>query len=346
MPEPGHGRTAIAATDVDEAAACAAARTTCVVIDRPDRAFVRVAGRDPVRMVNGLLTNDIAATDAGHAVRAAMLTPKGRMLAETRVIRRADDLLIETDVTAIANVLATLTKYVPPLFAKGEDVSGTLRVVTLLGPASLATLARVLGDATVALVRDTGAAEARFEDRPVIALRTDRADSAGADLVVPADMRDAIMQGLAAAGAVHGGPDTLEILRIEAGEPRWGAELDESVIPLEAGLEDAMISTTKGCYTGQEVIIRILHRGHVNRHLRGILLDDAPVPAPGTELFREDAAKPMGQVTSACASPRMGRTIALGYVRREVEPGSTLRLGEPGGRPARIVALPFTTGAA
>ena len=339
MAEPGHAGSA--ASRVNGGAAYQAARSACVLIDRPDRAFVRVTGRDPVRMINGLLTNDIAALTAGHAARAAMLTPKGRMLADVRAIRRADDLLIETDTAALANVLATLKKYVPPLFAKGEDVSGALRVVTLHGPASLTTLGRALGDATATAIRDHGGAEARFEDRPILVLRTSLAGVAGSDLVVPADTHDAIMRELAAAGAVRGGLDTLEVLRIEAGEPRWGAELDESVIPLEAGLKNAMISTTKGCYTGQEVIIRILHRGHVNRHLRGVLLDDAPVPTRGTELFREDAAKPMGQVTSACASPRMGGTIALGYVRREVEPGTTLRLGEPGGRIARIVTLPF-----
>jgi folate-binding protein YgfZ len=136
------------------------------------------------------------------------------------------------------------------------------------------------------------------------------------------------------------GHAVLEVLRIEAGRPRWGAELGEDVIPIEAGLLDRAISTTKGCYTGQEVIIRILHRGHVNRHLRGLILGES-VPDPGTELFRAGEPKTVGRITSACLSPRFGRALALGYVRREIEPGHVLRTGSPDGEPAEVCALPF-----
>lgn len=110
------------------------------------------------------------------------------------------------------------------------------------------------------------------------------------------------------------------------------------MIPLEAGLRERAISTTKGCYTGQEVIVRILHRGHVNRELRGLLLGDAPAPAHGASLSLPDADKSVGYVTSACASPRLGQTIALAYVRREVGPGATVLVD---GHAARVVELPF-----
>jgi folate-binding protein YgfZ len=140
------------------------------------------------------------------------------------------------------------------------------------------------------------------------------------------------------------GHSALEVLRIEAGRPRWGAELDETVIPIEAGLRDRAISQTKGCYTGQEVIIRILHRGRVNWHLRGLFLGDVPAPAAGVELFRPGESKPVGRVTSACLSPLHDQTIGLGYVRREVEPPEVLRLGDPEGSEARVYELPLPLG--
>jgi aminomethyltransferase len=106
------------------------------------------------------------------------------------------------------------------------------------------------------------------------------------------------------------------------------------------------ISFTKGCYTGQEVIIRIAHRGHVNKHLRGLLLGDGPAPAPGTRLFGGEAAKDVGWLTSVAWSPMLGQTVALGYVRREVEPGADVRVGGADGAAARVVKLPFERPAA
>ncbi len=119
-------------------------------------------------------------------------------------------------------------------------------------------------------------------------------------------------------------------------------------IPTEAyestGMMPRAISFTKGCYTGQEVIIRIAHRGHVNRHLRGLLLGDAPAPAARTPLFHPDTGKEIGWTASAAFSPRMGQSVALGYVRREVAPGGTVRVGSAEGAEATVSGLPFTLG--
>jgi folate-binding protein YgfZ len=145
---------------------------------------------------------------------------------------------------------------------------------------------------------------------------------------------------LVSAGAQPAGHATLDVLRIENARPIWGAELDEDVIPLEADLAERAISETKGCYTGQEVIVRILHRGHVNRHLRGIRLGNQPVPARGTELFQSDGKK-VGVITSACVSPQHEETIGLAYVRREIAPPSILRLGRHDGAKVRVITLPF-----
>jgi aminomethyltransferase len=305
----------------DTAAEYAAARERAIVVDRADRALLRVYGRDPVKMVHGLVTNDVEHLAAGAHVYAALLTPKGKILADLRVIRRDNDLLLEFDRAAMANVTDTLKKYVPPLFARVEDVSASLGVLGVYGPA-----ARVVLD--------------KIEASPLV-METDYTGGPGFDLVVDVNQMETLQDAAVAAGAARAGHAVLDVLRIEAGQPRWGAELDEDVIPIEAGIADRAISTTKGCYTGQEVIIRILHRGHVNRHLRGLLLGEAPTPAAGQELFTAGTARAMGRVTSACFSPRLQQSIALAYVRREVEPGATVRLGSEPGLPARVVELPF-----
>ncbi len=323
-----------------------AARSGCVVLRRADRAFVRVAGRDPVRMVDGLITNDLAGAEPGRGVQAALLTPKGRMLARVRAVRRGEDVLLETDAAALQNVLDTLKKYVPPLFARAQDVSGEYGVVGVYGPGAAAVLRGDGGTAGIGMGGGDagwGGITAGGMAGDVLVLDADGVEQ-GVDLVAPIDSCAALYEAILRAGAVPIGADTLEVVRIEDGRPRWGTELDETVIPLEAGLKDALISTSKGCYTGQEVIIRILHRGHVNRHLRGVIAGEVPLPSEGAQLFRADDGKAMGHLTSACASPRMGGTIALGYVRREIDPGTTVRLGAPDGPSVEIATLPFQGG--
>jgi len=339
-----------------------AARTAAVVIDRSDRGLLRVWGRDPVRMVHGLVSNDIEGLGPFATAYATMLTPKGRMLADVRVIRRSDDVLIEADTAALENVRAHLKRSVPPLFARAEDVSDSLRVLGVYGPRARDLLGGVLeggrgesvADAAATVADDVMApdldlssididasAPASFRGEAAIVMRTDYAGVDGWDIVVASGAFEELRARLLETGASTAGLEVLEVLRIEAGRPRWGAELGEGVIPLEAGLGERAISTTKGCYTGQEVIIRILHRGHVNRHLRGLLFGERPAPEPGSELFRADSAKPVATVTSACVSPRLGQAIALGYVRREVEPGAVLRVAQVGPE-VRVVELPFS----
>ena len=339
-------------------AAYAAATERAIVVRRADRGVHRVFGRDPVKMVHGLVTNDVQSLAVGGARYAVMLTVKGRMVADVRIVRRAADLLIEADTAALPHVQDTLKKFVPPLFARSEDVSATFAIVGVYGPSARDILHSVLaGEVPVPdddddvrsrtlnaavpddLAEDDGVL-AVFDDASVHVIRTGEAGVDGYDIIAPTTHADALVLALDAAGAVPAARETVEVLRIEAGRPRWGAELGEDVIPIEAGLLDRAISTTKGCYTGQEVIIRILHRGHVNRHLRGLLMGDA-VAAPGTELFREGEPKPVGRITSACLSPRFGRVVALGYVRREVEPGAVVRTGSPDGAAAEVVELPF-----
>ena len=172
-------------------------------------------------------------------------------------------------------------------------------------------------------------------------MQTAYAGGPGGDLIAPAAVVERAGARLAEAGVVELEPAELEILRIEAGSPRWGAELTEETIPLEAGLRERAISESKGCYTGQEVIVRILHRGHVNWQLRGMLLGDVPPPERGAPLLDPADGRRLGRITSACVSPAQGRTIALGYARRELTLPARLRLERADGPEVTVVALPF-----
>jgi tRNA-modifying protein YgfZ len=357
----------------DPAAEYEAARQAAVVVDRRDRRFVRVHGRDPVKMVQGLVTNDIANAPADRAVYAVVLTAKGRMVADVRVLRDGAELLLEIDAGAAGPLTDHLRKFVPPLFARFEDASEVwqalgvygLRANEVAGQALSVELPAGAPEDTVVPVPHpgggagagaaggaSGAGGAAGEapdvagaaDRGGFVVATSYAGVPGWDLVLPASAVDSVWQELIAAGARPAGHATLDVLRIEAGRPRWGAELGETTIPLEAGLRGRAISETKGCYTGQEVIVRILHRGHVNWLLRSLLLGDVAAPAPDAALVN-DAGKVVGRITSAAWSPVHGQTAALGYVRREVEPPAQLRLGTTDGPVVTVRALAGGAGA-
>jgi len=326
----------------DPAAEYAAVRTAAGIVDRADRAQVRVFGRDPVKMIHGLVTNDVAGAPEGQGVYAAFLTHKGKMVADVRVFRRpAGDVLLDLDAAALEGLLAHLRKFIPPIFARFEDVSASLGVLGVYGPRARETVEAALRQELSAGMQEDAFAILTFQGSEVLVARTLYTGEDGYDLFAPVEALEPLWRALTGAGARPVGHGPLETLRIEAGRPRWGAELDENVIPLEAGLKDRAISQTKGCYTGQEVIIRILHRGHVNWLLRGFLLGDTPAPPKGTIIVRPDDPKPVGRVTSACASPRHRQTIALGYLRRELGLPLSLRLGQPDGPELLAVELPF-----
>jgi len=320
--------------------------TAPLVVER-SRGVLRVTGRDPVRMIQGLATADIEAAGPDRAVYTVFLTPKGRMVADARVIRRGaeePELLLDTAPDALPGLMAHLKKFVPPLFARAEDVSDAWAVVGVYGEdADVVVEAAAPETAPAAaavqdgephdgeLPEDTAAAvEGGFR------LRTLLTGEPGWDIFVEAGQRDALVAALLEAGGRPGDPEALEALRVVAGRPRWGRELTEDVIPLEADLLDRAISQSKGCYTGQEVIVRILHRGHVNRQLRRLEFA-GPIPDPGTPLFEEGNEKPRGTVTSAVEN-EVG-ALGLGFVRREIDPPAELRVGSPDGDPVHVTAL-------
>jgi tRNA-modifying protein YgfZ len=320
-----------------------AAVSSAALVARADRFLVRVWGRDPVRMIQGLVTNDLAGLERG-AVYAAILTPKGRMVADVRVLRRevegAAELLLDLPRAASPGVEEHLRRFLPPMFARWEDVSAAETMLGLYGPGAPALARRVLLPGLPVLGED----ELHQEDG-VWAIGSGYAGPAGIELVLPAARAPQAWDALVSAGARPAGHATLETLRLEAGRPRYGPDMGEETIATEAfastGLMERAVSFSKGCYTGQEVIVRIAHRGHVNRHLRGLLLGPADPPARRTPLVDPEGGKEVGWITSAARSPRLDETMALGYVRREFGVGAELKVGEADGAPARVVELPF-----
>jgi folate-binding protein YgfZ len=326
------------------------------VAARADRARVRVTGRDPVGMLEGVITNRIpeparAAVDQGtrgSALYAAVLTPKGKMVTDLRVVRgpRSDEdgLLLDVPASALAGALAHFGRYLPPRFARAADVSAVTAQLTVAGPRAAEWLAR---DALGLRVegRELGAlAENEWVwlgagGAGVLVIRSGDLAATGFDVLTDAETAAALERGARAADGAALSPAELDVLRIEAGRPTWGAELGEDTLPPEAGIDARAIDHSKGCYTGQEVIVRIRDRGHVNRRLRGIRLGAAPLPVRGTELWAEGRDRPVGVVTSAAASPRAGEGLALGYVRREVKARDGLRLGTSSGPSVSVAEL-------
>ena len=337
----------------DGAAEYRAVREAAGVADRSgDRARIRLWGRDPVKMVHGLVTNDLLKAPEGQGVLAAMLTPKGRTLAELRIFRRSlpggTEVWLELAREALEGTREHLKKFVPPMFARWADGSDDTGCLGVYGPRARQAATLALGTEIPELAEDAFV-EAEFGGEAVMVVGTRAVGGEdGYELFAPAAALPALWDALLERGAELGarpvGFGALETLRVEAGRPRYGADLTEEIIPTEAyqaaGLMDRAVSFHKGCYTGQEVIVRIAHRGHVNRHLRGLLLGDAPAPAPRTPLFNPATGREAGFVTSVAVSPRLGQTVALGYVRRELGPGAVVRLGSVDGAGATVAEIP------
>jgi folate-binding protein YgfZ len=336
----------------DGAAEYAAVREAAGISIRSDLAILRMWGRDPARMLHGLVTNDIMVVTPEQGAYATMLTPKGRTIAEMRVLRRAGEtaeLVLLLPHEALEGASAHFRKFVPPMFARWADVSDDLGILGIYGPAARELIGQVL-DGSPPPEREEASSEVAYGDSGLLmTFSREIGGETGYDLIAPLADLPTLWERFETAGKPLGarpvGFGALETLRIEAGRPRYGAELTEETIPTEAfealGWMPRAISFTKGCYTGQEVIVRIAHRGHVNRLLRGLLLGDSPTPAARAQLVSSENGKVVGWITSAAVSPRLGQAIAMCYLRREVSAGQQVRLHTSEGPPATVVELPF-----
>jgi folate-binding protein YgfZ len=298
------------------------------VVHRTDRGVLSVGGADRLNWLQGLLTNDVLALPVGGVCQAAYLTPQGRMIAEMRVVNAPAHVLLDVPGPLAATLRARLDSLLFAEDANITDESARLALIEAHGP----LVAAIGGDAMRAIA--AGAEAIVFDHAlgvPSVSI------FAGHESVVP------IVAGFAASGIPEVSLETLNLLRVEAGRPAFLVDMDEHTIPLEAGLEDRAISFTKGCYVGQEVIVRVMQRGQgrVAKKLVGLLLAGNELPAAGAPVTATD--RHVGRLTSAVWSPTLGRGIALGYVHRDfLEPGTTLSVTSPAGPvSATVTALPF-----
>jgi tRNA-modifying protein YgfZ len=295
----------------------------CGVVDRSERGKLALTGPDAKTFLQGQVTNDVEGLEPGRGCYAAFLTHKGKMLGDLRVLDLGDELLLDTERSALQELFNMIRR-----FKLGSDVELNKRtlemgLLSLIGPDSW----RVAG--ADELPGEHANAHAEIAGRPVVLVATDL----GADVFTQAVDTDAVRAALDAPNV----PEAVaEIVRVESGRPRYGVDLDDGVIPQEAGLNQRAVSFTKGCYVGQETVARLFYRGKPNRQLRGLRL--SAEAAPGDELRLGD--KVVGKLGTVAVSPNRG-PIALAIVRREAEPGATVAVGADGA-PAEVVALPFT----
>lgn len=314
-----------------------AATNKCGVVHRADRRLLRVHGRAPRQMLHGILTNripeppaEVGAGLAGEAVYGAMLTPRGRMVTDLVTLwlgaGEGDGLGLDVATAGHAAVLDHFKRFLPPRFARAEDPGEGTGMLTVLGPGAEVAVEGVFGMAPAAGYVLLGGGPA--SGGVLVARGVEQVPSW--NIWAPVGRMAECWHRLEDARAAPVGLGVWETLRIEGGRPAFGTDMDGTTIPVEAGLVDRAFDHDKGCYTGQEVIVRIRHRGRVNWHLRALRFGDV-APAPGEQLFEGGGAKVRGRVTSVAQSPRFGQAIGLGYVRREVVPPATLRLGDGSG---------------
>jgi folate-binding protein YgfZ len=318
-----------------------AARRTAAWIDRSDRGRIVVSGRDRASYLQGLFTNDIAALEAGRGCYAAYLTPQGRMITDVWVYELGDVILLESGAAQKDTLLSRLDQFIFSEDVQLGDVTATFSAVAVVGPESAEVVARLSGvsrDVLTALPPH-GNRRATFADQPIIVLRIVDTGVAGFEVLIDGSFGGVLRNALTIAGVPEAGSDVAETLRIEGGVPLFGRDMNEDTIPLEAGLESTAISTTKGCYVGQEVIIRVLHRGHgrVVRHLAGLRFDGPAAPASGTAVTVQ--GRDVGVVTSATVSPVLNRPIALAYLHRDFQENGT-RV-QVAGSSALVTSMPF-----
>lgn len=293
----------------------------------------------------------------GQAAYGAVLTAKGRMVTDLTTYwlgpGEAEGIALAVSAAAGRATAAHFARFLPPRFAQAEDLGGgacdmdaqaadagardggPVGLLTAIGPSADETVRSAVGDAPNEGYVLT---EGPWGRGGVLVARG--IEQAGPSWDIWADQKalSEIDRRLEAAGAVSVGPAVWDALRVESGFPRYGVDMDETTIPIEAGLEDRAFDHDKGCYTGQEVVVRILHRGRVNWRLRALRFGDLDAK-PGDKLFEPGGAKVRGRVTSVAESPRFGQRIGLGYARREVAPPATLRLGSGEGASVGVEAL-------
>ncbi|HEX8180103.1 MAG TPA: glycine cleavage T C-terminal barrel domain-containing protein [Pyrinomonadaceae bacterium] len=313
------------------------------LFDLSARGRIEVRGAEAVQFLNGLVTNDVKTLAPGTWMYAALPNVQGRLLALARVLRAdsADVFLFDTEAATRARLYESLARFTLAGDFRVRDLTDETAQLSLQGAQALRIAADVLGSDAAQVARLHGAA-ITWRGQQLTVLRATHTSEDGYDFITGADVMAELRSALCAAGALPCGQDALEVLRVEAGVPRFGVDMTETNVVLEA-VPDEAVSYTKGCYVGQEIIARIHWRGHVAKKLTGLLFEHDQTIMPEAGITIADG-KEIGRVTSAVFSPQLGRTVGLGYVKFDyLAAGTEVRVGDER-QVARVAELPLVRG--
>ena len=323
-----------------------AVRSGVGIIDLSHRGRLRLTGEDRAAFLHRINSNDVEGLKLGEGNCATMLTNRGKIISDMKVCAFQDRIGISTNAETTEILFKELDKYIIADDVDLEDCTDTTGIIALHGPQSTQLVQSVLGIDVTGL-KEYHAISEEVEGRLIDCLRSDETGEIGYELYVAVTSMEWLWGTLLTKGrefdATPFGLTALNSLRIEAGIPRYGAELSDSIIPLEAELEHA-IDFEKGCYIGQEIVARMKYRGHPNRLLRGFEVECGTPPLQNDKIV--DNGKEIGWITSSVSSPSLDKTIALGYVRMAyTDAGSKVKImaGDEAVN-ATVAVLPFYKG--
>jgi folate-binding protein YgfZ len=311
------------------------------VIDLSSRGRLLVSGSEAVMFLNGLITNDMKTLAADSWMPAVFPNVQGRLLAAVRIIHRADGFLIDTESATGETVAKLLERFTLAGDFRLTDLTKETSMFSVQGQKAAEVMGQTFGE-TAANVERQKMVTAQLENNSNVSIiRATHTAEDGFDLFVDANETQFLLGSLTKAGAQPVGADALETLRIEAGIPRYGLDMDETNVVTETNLDDA-VSFTKGCYIGQEIIARIKYRGHVAKKLTGLAFENNVVLESGAKILSGDD-KEIGRLTSITFSPRLNRTVALGYVKYDyLAPGTSVKVVSAEKElPATVAEIPF-----
>lgn len=316
-----------------------AVRKAAGIFDYSHRALLQFAGPDRVAFLQGMLSNDVRQLKMFDGQQAAILTQQGKVIADVRVLCAMNSIYLDFWEPLKEKILAHLNRYLVADEVEINDPSDEWKMLSLQGPSARHMLGEVF--ATTDLPTEPNQhGMVQFDTAPICVVRADHSGQNGFDLIVQNSLLLAFAQRLEQLGAAWVGERIQNILRIEAGIPRYGVDFGEDTLLLEVGLENSY-SYTKGCYLGQEVVERIRSRGHVNRKLCGLLLDGNTPANAGDSILAGDHE--VGKITSSVASIALNRPIALGYIHKDFwSPETSLAVRhESSSIAAKLTPLPF-----
>jgi glycine cleavage system T protein len=323
-------------------------RNQAGLIDQSHRGKLRLKGKDRIDFLHGMVTNDIKKLTPGTGLYAVFTNDKAKMLSDARIYCLPDALWVDLEPEVTDKIQKHLDKYILASDVTIENLTDAFGLLSLYGPSSHEIMTHMIGSEPS--MKEHSTMTFSLDGVSSLAARNEITGEAGYDLYVPIDRIVPIWKHLIQIGGPYGlqpvGLEALDSLRIEAGIPRYGTDMDESNFPMEAGLEKRAISYTKGCYIGQETIARADAQGRMNKRLMGLELTSKSAPKTGQSILAPPDSmgiqgQVIGTITSAIASPTFGNLIAMGYLHRDfAKPGKNVMIE---GTPAKVVSLPFYT---